>query len=258
MERMLATIRQAIHEETAHQVTGLHAPAQDQDHVRAIHAVPAPEEPAGNAPEAETLSRPDFLRPLSGDEPEMETGAHWDEPLYPDEAEAEAPAAPDAPPSRNSITGNRRMLGGVLGGSLKLDEALARLNGQEPPHPPAAPAGAPARPEEPEEREAPPAPGDDDAWWLEETGLAATVPAAHEPPREAPSGPLVSPRAAGAASSAFKRLREELGGEDISGMASEMLRPMLRAWLDENLPALVERLVREEIERIARGGVKRR
>jgi cell pole-organizing protein PopZ len=33
----------------------------------------------------------------------------------------------------------------------------------------------------------------------------------------------------------------------------EMLRPMLKVWLDENLPPLVERLVRAEIERIARG-----
>ena len=36
-------------------------------------------------------------------------------------------------------------------------------------------------------------------------------------------------------------------------MAREMLRPMLKQWLDENLPAMVERLVRVEIERLARG-----
>ena len=30
--------------------------------------------------------------------------------------------------------------------------------------------------------------------------------------------------------------------------------PMLKAWLDDNLPGLVERLVRAEIERVARGG----
>ena len=36
-------------------------------------------------------------------------------------------------------------------------------------------------------------------------------------------------------------------------MAEEMMRPMLQDWLDNNLPVLVERLVREEIERIARG-----
>jgi len=36
-------------------------------------------------------------------------------------------------------------------------------------------------------------------------------------------------------------------------MAAEMLRPMLQEWLEDNLPTLVERLVREEIERVARG-----
>ena len=36
-------------------------------------------------------------------------------------------------------------------------------------------------------------------------------------------------------------------------IAEDMLRPMLHEWLDDNLPTLVERLVREEIERVARG-----
>ena len=39
----------------------------------------------------------------------------------------------------------------------------------------------------------------------------------------------------------------------LDEIAQEMLRPMLREWLDDNLPTLVERLVREEIERVARG-----
>jgi cell pole-organizing protein PopZ len=33
----------------------------------------------------------------------------------------------------------------------------------------------------------------------------------------------------------------------------EILRPMLKTWLDDNLPGIVERLVRLEIERMARG-----
>lgn len=40
----------------------------------------------------------------------------------------------------------------------------------------------------------------------------------------------------------------------LEDMAQELLRPMLQDWLDDNLPKLVERLVREEIERVARGG----
>ncbi len=41
--------------------------------------------------------------------------------------------------------------------------------------------------------------------------------------------------------------------ELADGLVREMLRPMLKQWLDENLPALVERLVRAEIQRVARG-----
>jgi len=36
-------------------------------------------------------------------------------------------------------------------------------------------------------------------------------------------------------------------------LVRDMLRPMLKVWLDDNLPPLVERLVRNEIERVARG-----
>ena len=39
----------------------------------------------------------------------------------------------------------------------------------------------------------------------------------------------------------------------LDEIAEDMLRPMLREWLDDNLPTLVERLVREEIERVERG-----
>lgn len=39
-------------------------------------------------------------------------------------------------------------------------------------------------------------------------------------------------------------------------IAEDMIRPMLQDWLDNNLPTLVERLVREEIERVARGAAR--
>ena len=39
----------------------------------------------------------------------------------------------------------------------------------------------------------------------------------------------------------------------IEDSIREMLRPMLKQWLDDNLPVIVERLVRQEIERVARG-----
>jgi uncharacterized protein len=55
---------------------------------------------------------------------------------------------------------------------------------------------------------------------------------------------------------AFEELNEALLAnrrKTLDQLAEEMLRPMLQDWLDNNLPRMVERLVREEIERIARG-----
>ncbi|MCX8997554.1 DUF2497 domain-containing protein [Rhizobiaceae bacterium BDR2-2] len=54
----------------------------------------------------------------------------------------------------------------------------------------------------------------------------------------------------------FDELAEAVDGaqrRSLDEIAEELLRPMLREWLDDNLPTLVERLVREEIERVARG-----
>ena len=42
--------------------------------------------------------------------------------------------------------------------------------------------------------------------------------------------------------------------DDMVGMLESMLRPLLREWLDDNLPSIAERVVREEIERVSRGG----
>ena len=39
----------------------------------------------------------------------------------------------------------------------------------------------------------------------------------------------------------------------LEDLVREMLRPMLKAWLDDNLPGMVERMVRAEIERVSRG-----
>jgi len=65
---------------------------------------------------------------------------------------------------------------------------------------------------------------------------------------------LVSERTGRQVAASFVELSEALAARNrrnLDEMAEEMLRPMLRDWLDTNLPALVERLVREEIERLA-------
>ncbi|MCA1951945.1 MAG: DUF2497 domain-containing protein [Hyphomicrobiales bacterium] len=43
-------------------------------------------------------------------------------------------------------------------------------------------------------------------------------------------------------------------GRSLEDVVVELLRPMLRDWIDSHLPAIVEKHVRAEIERVARGG----
>lgn len=92
------------------------------------------------------------------------------------------------------------------------------------------------------------------------TPSPAPAAAAPAPPAAAPAAPpadpILSPRAAEASRGALDALsrmvvRPEIAGSDtLEGMVREMLRPMLREWLDTNLPAMVETLVSREIARI--------
>ncbi|MFO1089727.1 MAG: DUF2497 domain-containing protein [Hyphomicrobiales bacterium] len=69
---------------------------------------------------------------------------------------------------------------------------------------------------------------------------------------------MLSQDVADATASAFDRLADTIvtqasgGSRSIEDLTRELLRPMLKAWLDQNLPSVVERLVREEIDRVAR------
>lgn len=42
------------------------------------------------------------------------------------------------------------------------------------------------------------------------------------------------------------------GNRTIEDLVKEVMRPMIKEWLDDNLPALVERVVRREVERLSR------
>ncbi len=68
---------------------------------------------------------------------------------------------------------------------------------------------------------------------------------------------LLSPATDAAVSSAFGNLAHTIlskNARTLEDLVQEMLRPMLKIWLDDNLPTIVERLVRQEIERVTRGG----
>jgi cell pole-organizing protein PopZ len=68
---------------------------------------------------------------------------------------------------------------------------------------------------------------------------------------------LLSQEADSAVSAAFANLANTMlsgNARTLEDLVQDMLRPMLKSWLDENLPTMVEKMVREEIERVARRG----
>ena len=86
--------------------------------------------------------------------------------------------------------------------------------------------------------------------WRRRQAEAAAGPAGGD------EAPLLSPDANEAAALSFGALSADLAvrsAELADEMVRETLRPMLKQWLDENLPSIVERLVRAEIQRVARG-----
>jgi cell pole-organizing protein PopZ len=72
----------------------------------------------------------------------------------------------------------------------------------------------------------------------------------------APKPALLSERVERQVAASFSELSEAFAARSrktFDEMAEEMIAPLLRDWMENNLPTLVERLVREEIERVARG-----
>jgi cell pole-organizing protein PopZ len=69
-------------------------------------------------------------------------------------------------------------------------------------------------------------------------------------------GRLISGATSAAVDSAFNALAQTVLSQNartLEDLVREMLRPMLKSWLDDNLPGMVERMVRAEIERASRG-----
>jgi cell pole-organizing protein PopZ len=89
----------------------------------------------------------------------------------------------------------------------------------------------------------------------------AAPPVAAPPVAHAPAAPsearLISAEADRAATAAFSSLASTIltrNARTLEDLMQEMMRPMIKAWLDDNLPTVVERLVKAEIERVSRGG----
>jgi cell pole-organizing protein PopZ len=83
----------------------------------------------------------------------------------------------------------------------------------------------------------------------------AYEPPVFDPPMP-PQQPILSQSTVSAVESAFNTLAHTVlsnNARTLEDLVKEMLRPMLKAWLDDNLPGLVERIVKAEIERVSRG-----
>ena len=166
-----------------------------------------------------------------------------------------APPRPAAPPPAPS----------------KQDDIDAMFGNDAPkaPPPPPAPKPAPAQTDVLDLTEAmtasPPAPafrtidGASDVVFAER---GAEIPEpVRQPPPPAPPAPamdrgLISGATRAAVDSAFNSLANTVLGNNartLEDLVKEMLRPLLKNWLDDNLPGMVERIVRAEIERVARG-----
>jgi len=100
----------------------------------------------------------------------------------------------------------------------------------------------------------------DDIEFAEVTSRASQRPAFESPVFETPTPPqqaILSQSTVSAVESAFNTLAHTVlsnNARTLEDLVKEMLRPMLKSWLDDNLPGLVERIVKAEIERVSRGG----
>ncbi len=102
-----------------------------------------------------------------------------------------------------------------------------------------------------------PAKGQDDIDVLMAAAEFEATPAPLPEAVSAPMERLVSPATDRMVTTAFSSLANTVlanNARTLDDLVQDMMRPMIKSWLDDNLPSVVERLVRAEIERVARGG----
>jgi cell pole-organizing protein PopZ len=145
------------------------------------------------------------------------------------------------------------------------DDDAGQPNSSKPaPAPMAAPASADAMPEgfdagrdqQPDDPAGAEVTADVIALAEAMQAKASAVNGMDHAPQELPDRPLLSPRTTAAVDTAFNSLTHTMlmqNPRTLEDLVREMLKPMLKAWLDDNLPNIVERLVRAEIERVSRG-----
>jgi uncharacterized protein len=253
MEEILASIRRIIADDEA-KPTEAKAPAAEKP--SSPEAPAKPDKPGAAAPAAKA--------PVMNDIPPSAI------PAAQAAAAKAAPApvkAPSAPPPPAAAPNNQDDIDAMLAG---LDETTSEAEVRPPlpdgevfeltdemvlPDlpPPPPPSQAPFHKIEP----------DDDLEFIDPAAARAAQrqPTFEPPPFESASLPppqqILSRSTVSAVESAFNSLANTVlsnNARTLEDLVKEMLRPMLKSWLDDNLPGLVERIVKAEIERVSRGG----
>jgi cell pole-organizing protein PopZ len=244
MEEILASIRRIIADDEAKPVAAAEKPASPA----------APAKPAAAAPPV----KPPVMKDIPPSAIPAAQAAAAKPPAPPPPAKPTPPPAAPAPVS-NSQDDIDALLNGLDeattpaeirpplpdGDVFELTDDMAVA----PPEPPPSPPAAFNKIE-----------GDDDLEFSESAASRAAhrQPAFEPPPFESasPQQQILSRSTVSAVESAFNTLANTVlsnNARTLEDLVKEMLRPMLKSWLDDNLPGLVERIVKAEIERVSRG-----
>jgi len=246
MEEILASIRRIIADDEAK------PPAGDKPTAAAASLSPAKtEKPAAPPPAAKPTVMTDI--PPSAIPAAAAAKAAAPPPAPP------KPAAPPAPPASNNQDDIDALLSG-LDDATSADEIRSPQPDGEVLELTDEMAVPTAPPPQPSFRKVEP----QDDLEFTETAAARTIQRqpvfgqapAFEGPPAAPSPPILSHSTVSAVESAFNTLAHTVlsnNARTLEDLVKEMLRPMLKSWLDDNLPGLVERIVKAEIERVSRG-----
>jgi uncharacterized protein len=280
MEDILASIRRIIADDDALPLSRPRAAAPELAHAAPVRPVAAAEPAVAAAPafrppaprvaaapdKAPSLSLRDFAPSAAlAPRPPIGEAAAVSEPAPAAKAEPAAKTEPSARAAPTVSSAPAVTAAPVASRTREMAHAVA----EAPRLPPAAPvaqlaearlkaASASSRPIAAAREPAPPPPEPVAEKAPEpprpvERRIPAPLPAQKA---EAGEPALLSSASGARVGASFEALAESLllrDPEMIERMAREMLRPMLKDWLDDNLPVVVERLVRAEIERIARG-----
>ncbi len=242
MEEILASIRRIIADDEA-------KPAAAEK----TAAPAAPAKPAAKAPVMNDI-------PPSTIAPPKPAAAK----AAPAPAPAPPPAAKPAPAPAPAVSNSQDDIDAMLAG-LDAVTSEAEIRPAEPEAQPEADVfeltdemavaePEPAAPPKPAFQKVEP---DDDVEFAEAARASLRPPAFEPSPFESPPQQMLSRSTVSAVESAFNSLANTVlsnNARTLEDLVKEMLRPMLKSWLDDNLPGLVERIVKAEIERVSRGG----